>query len=288
MQLAKKLSRKHNLKLKEIKSQLIQKASKLENPALEVRLCIEKVLSMPIEKQILNSDKEIESNKEKEIEALLNQRLAGMPMAYILGEKEFYGHVFKVNKNVLIPRPDTELIVEKTIEIARMMQDPKILDLCTGSGAIAASVSYDLKQDVYFSDISNDALDIAKFNYEKITNRQPYGRLGSLFECWEDFSFDIIATNPPYLTEKWYKETEYEVKQEPKLALVDYAEDGLDIIRTIIEHAPQHLNPNGYLLIEGDYRQMEKCAKILSLKGFKDVTVLKDLNDKDRVVYGRK
>lgn len=276
------------MKLRQLKSQLIQKASKLETPALEVRLCIEKVLSMPIEKQILNSELEINDSDAEEICNLLQKRLEGKPMAYILGEKEFYGHKFKVDKNVLIPRPDTELLVEKTIEIANTKHNPKILDLCTGSGAIAASVSYALDQDVFFSDISNAALEIAKFNYENITKRKPNARLGSLFECWKDHTFDIISTNPPYLTRKWYEETEIEVKQEPVLALVDYAEDGLDIIREIIDEAPSHLNTDGYLLIEGDYRQMENCAKILSSKGFKDIVILKDLNGKDRVVYGRK
>lgn len=267
---------------------MITDASKLENPALEVRLCIEKVLSMPIEKQILNSEMEIDKKAEDEMRALMERRLSGVPMAYILNEKEFYGHSFYVDENVLIPRPDTELLVEKTIEFAKKKDSPTILDLCTGSGAIAASVAYELNQDVFFSDISPKALEIAKRNYEEITKRKANCRLGSLLECWEDYSFDIIATNPPYLTRKWYEETDIDVKKEPKLALIDNAEDGLDIIRKIIDTAPMHLRENGYLLIEGDYRQMEKCAKLLSLKGFKDVTILKDLNDKDRVVYGRK
>ena len=276
------------MKLKELKAELVDKASKLENPNLEVRLCIEKALGMSLTEQLLYQEREISDKEYSIINTLLNTRLSGIPMAYILGYKEFYGHTFKVTEDTLIPRPDTELIVEESLKIAKTKHNPRILDLCTGTGAIAASIAYDLNSPVSFSDISPKALEVAKYNYKNITGQEGCGRLGSLFEPWENDKFDIIVTNPPYLTRAWYEETEIEVKKEPELALIDDAEDGLDIIRAIINTSPDHLNSNGYLFIEGDYRQMEKCAKLLSLNGFKDVHILKDLANKDRVVYGRR
>lgn len=276
------------MRLQELKISLLKKASTLDNPSLEVRLIIENVLNLPIEKQILNTNLFVEDEQILECEQILDKRISGYPMAYILGYKEFYGHKFKVNEKVLIPRPDTEILVEKAIELAKKIENPEILDLCTGSGAIAASIAYELGINTYLSDISPDALEVAKSNYKEITGKDAIARLGSLFEPWANKKFDIVATNPPYLTQKWYNETAEDVKKEPKIALIDKAEDGLDIIREIIELAPEHLNDNGYLLIEGDYRQMEKCAKLLSSKGFKSVGILKDLAGKDRVVYGKR
>ncbi len=132
------------------------------------------------------------------------------------------------------------------------------------------------------------ALEIAKYNYQNIIGEEPNARLGSLFSPWKGNKFDIIATNPPYLTDLWYEETAIEVKKEPKLALIGFDEDGLGIIRKIIDFAPNYLNKDGYLLIEVDYRQIEICAKLLSSKGFNDIGILKDLSGKDRVVYGRR
>lgn len=281
------------MKLGTLKSELIARASKLDNPSLEVRILIEKACGLPLKEQILNPDLEIDKESIQKINAMLDKRLSGFPMAYIIGEKEFYGLTFKVTPDVLIPRPDTEIIVQKAIEIAKSKRkesnkDVSILDLCTGSGAIATAIGYETGEDVSISDISQKALDVAIYNYKNIIGRTPNAKLGSLFDCWGNATFDIIATNPPYLTDKWYLETSIEVKKEPELALLGHGEDGLDLIRAIINEAPKHLKKDGFLLIEGDYRQMQICAKLLSLKGFMDINILPDLSGKDRVVYGRK
>lgn len=276
------------MRLKELKNQMMNIASKLENPSLEVRLIIEKVLSLSVIDQIMKANEDVDSDKEKEAFALIEKRSNGYPMAYITNEKEFYGHSFYVDENVLIPRPDTEVIVEKTIELAQSITSPRILDLCTGSSAIASSVAKELECQVMFSDISEPALEIAKRNYENITGAKGDARLGDLFEPWEGEVFDIIASNPPYLTDLWYEEVTDDVKKEPKLALVGFGEDGLDIIRKIVDKSKSHLSDGGFLLIEGDYRQMDYCAKLFELEGFSEVGILKDLAGKDRVVYGRR
>ncbi len=270
---------------------MIREASRLDNPSLEVRIIIEKSCNLPIEAQIMNPFCTITDDMSKKAKSMLEMRLKSIPMAYITGEKEFYGHIFKVTKDVLIPRPDTEIIVEKTIEIAKQKarsSDVRILDLCTGSGAIGASVAYETGIQVCLSDISKEALEIAKYNYKAITGKEADARVGSLLEPWDKDRFDIIATNPPYLTDAWYEETDEDVKKEPSLALLGFGDDGLNTIREIINSAPSYLKNGGVLLIEADYRQIEICARLLSSKGFRDIEIAKDLNNKDRVVYGRR
>ena len=167
-------------------------------------------------------------------------------------------------------------------------QNPRILDLCTGSGAIAASVAYALSIPVSFSDISDSALSIAKENYKTITGMDGDGRLGNLFEPWNGSSFDIIISNPPYLTDIWYEETDKDVKAEPVNAFIGGGEDGLGLIRAIIAFAPEYLSESGILALECDYRQMGICGSLLEKSRFTDIHIIKDLADKERVIYGRR
>ena len=238
--------------------------------------------------QITESGMEISEEMYNKAITLLEERLSGIPMAYIMGEKEFYGHTFHVTPAVLIPRPDTETLVETAIKLSKQFRNPRILDLCTGSGAIGTSIAYELGCDVSISDISEDALKIAKENYKRITGKTPEARLGDLFEPWRGEIFDIIATNPPYLTEKWYEETEISVKTEPVGAFLGGGDDGLTLIRKIIEQSHDFLTPNGYLAIECDYRQIEIWGSLLKINGFTDINTVKDLGDKERVIYGRR
>lgn len=276
------------MRIKELKNNMMTVASTLENPSLEVRLIIEKVLSLSAIQQIMKSEDEISPGEAEEALKLIKKRASGYPMAYMTNEKEFYGNLFYVDENVLIPRPDTEVIVEKTIELSRQFENARILDLCTGSGAIATSVSNATGLDVCFSDISDKALSIAEKNYSAITGKKPHSKLGDLLSPWTGYEFDIIASNPPYLTDDWYEEVSDDVKKEPKLALVGFGDDGLDIIRKIVKDSKDYLVPGGFLLIEGDYRQMDYCVKLFKSEGFSDVGILKDLAGKERVVYGRR
>lgn len=276
------------MRLKELKEELLEIAKALPNPQLEASIIIEKTTDIDRIHQIIDLDKEIEEKSAEDALSLMKKRASGYPMAYITGTKEFYGHTFCVNESVLIPRPDTETIVETALMIAKRFSSPRILDLCTGSGAIAASLAYELKSDVCLSDISSDALEVAVNNYERITGLKAIKREGDLLSPWLGMQFDIIVSNPPYLTSLWYEEVDEDVKKEPKLALISDSGDGLDIIRRIIAQSPDYLIKGGYLLLEGDYRQMESCAKILSNSGFADVNIVKDLAGKNRVVYGRR
>lgn len=277
------------MRIKELKAELIKMASALPSPSLEAAIIIEKATGLDRIHQIMNADNAVSDSDRDNCFSMIKRRLNGTPMAYITGEKEFYGLTFQVTPATLIPRPDTETIVDKAIEIAReFYKEPKILDLCTGSGAIATAISVALGIPVAFSDISEEALFVAEDNYERLTGRKGDARSGSLFEPWKNQRFDMIVTNPPYLTEEWWEETEIDVKSEPRLALISDSTDGLDIIRRIIDESNDHLESNGFLLIEGDYRQMDICAKILSTAGFGSVSIIKDLAGKERVVYGRR
>ena len=139
-----------------------------------------------------------------------------------------------------------------------------------------------------FSDISKNALEIAKENYERITGRKGDGRLGSLFMPWSGMQFDIIASNPPYLTDKWYEETDKDVKAEPESAFIGGGADGLDLIREIVATAPSYLRNNGLLAMECDYRQIGICGSLLEKSGFRDIHSVRDLAGKERVIYGRR
>lgn len=274
------------MRLFELKDRMLEIANLLEDPFLEVRVILSYLGFSPID-QITKRDEIVSEDRVKKAINAIEKRANGTPLAYITHEKEFYGHSFYVDENVLIPRPDTEIIVEKAIEeYKRNSYKGKILDLCSGSGAIASSISFALDKDVYFSDISPFALAIGKENYERITKRKAHCRLGDLFSPWEDEKFSLIATNPPYLTDSWYKDVAIEVKKEPQIALIGFGRDGLDIIKKIISSSVYHLEKNGTLLIECDYRQANDISSLMERNGFLDTRIAKDLAGKDRVVYG--
>lgn len=271
--------------LGELKRRLLGLASTLDTPSLEARLILEHLGFSQIA-QITDSAQVLEDETIQKAIALMEKRLSGYPMAYILGEKEFWGLTFRVNENVLIPRPDTETLVETALQLAG--KEGRILDLCTGSGAIATALAYTMKRPVAMSDISQEALDVAVSNYERLTGYRAEARLGDLLSPWEKERFSLIVSNPPYLTEEWYNQVDEDVKKEPRKAFVGFGEDGLDLIRKIVEQAKDHLEANGYLAFECDFRQCGPLSELLAQQGFTGVNIIKDLAGKDRVVYGRR
>lgn len=274
------------MKLKELRRELVKELKELDLPYLEADLIIEKALGIRRE-EILLYDRELNQEETDNIKELLDKRLSGVPMAYILGHKEFYGLDFEVNENTLIPRPDTETLVDVAIEKAREFKEPDILDLCTGSGAVASAISYTLKREVFLSDISHEAIIVAKRNYKRLTGFDGIVREGDLFEPWKGESFSIIASNPPYLTPEDLENCSEEVKREPPLALLG-GEDGLSVIRRIVKEGKEHLTHGGYLIIEADFREMAHCARLFLSEGYKDIETRKDLSGRERVIYGRR
>ena len=251
--------------------------------ALDIRLLVKAGTGLDEVRQLTDPDTEVSGDVTL---ALAGRRLSGEPMAYILGEKEFYGLVFRVNPHVLIPRPDTETLVETAIELAEGRE--RILDICTGSGAVATALAFTLKRPVAMSDISPEALETAKGNYLRLTGEEPDARAGSLFEPWDGEFFNLIVSNPPYLTSSWYDETDKDVKAEPEIAFLGGGDDGLGIIKELVAQAKEHILPDGALALECDYRQTAICAMILESNSFADIRIRKDLAGKERVVYGRR
>ena len=154
------------MKIRELRSELVKRLASLDNPALEARILLSHFLSLSVSELILKDSMEVEKDKEKEILDAASERLSGRPMAYITGEKEFYGHTFFVSEDVLIPQPDTETLVENALSLLNGSRCPKVLDICTGSGAVITALKMERPDiEAFFSDISGKALSIAVRNY---------------------------------------------------------------------------------------------------------------------------
>ena len=212
----------------------------------------------------------------------LDRRITGEPVDYILGTAEFMGLNFKVNPNVLIPRPETELIVEQATKFIKEKNLKTVLDLCTGSGAIAISVAYYNDISVIASDISKKALQVAKDN--AVTNnvsKKIEFIESNMFDNIIDKKFDIIISNPPYVTEKEYKDLEKELFFEPKNAFLA-GNDGLYFYKIIANKVSQYLNPKGILLLELNSNISLQIADLFDK--FLFVKIIKDYSNLDRIL----
>ena len=231
-----------------------------------------------------------EEDKNKIREMLMLRAKNRKPLQYILGEWEFYGLPFKVRENVLIPRPDTEILVEQCIQLMREIEEPNILDIGSGSGAISIAIANELKSSsVTGVDINEDAIKLA--NENKVLNKVENVNFmkSDLFEKLdEDFKYDLIVSNPPYITKEEYETLMPEVKNfEPKNALTDLG-DGLYFYREISKKAGAYLKDTGYLAFEIGYKQAKDVSKILEDNNFAILSVVKDYGGNDRVVLAKK
>lgn len=238
----------------------------------------------PIE-QIIHSEDEVDEEQARIFFECIEKRKSAIPSAYITGEKEFYGRIFKVTPSVLIPRPDTETLAEEGVKFMKNRKGT-ILDLCTGSGCVGITVAAETGCQAVLSDISQEALQVAAENAGKLIHGRAGVVLSDLFAAFDGLRFAAILSNPPYLTDIWYEETADEVKAEPQLAFPGGGADGLDIIRKIIREAPAFLENKGLLAIECDFRQCDECVNVMQSSGFSDIWVVKDLSGRGRVVRG--
>ena len=235
---------------------------------------------------------EIENKDEKRFLEYINEISLGKPLQYITRTQEFMGMSFYVDENVLIPQPDTEILVEEAIEVIKEMYANKsnieILDLCTGSGAIIVSIEKILNNkniEFFATDISNNALKIAKKNaISNNTNTKIKFILSDMFNNIEN-EFDLIISNPPYIESKEILNLPKEVQNEPLLAL-DGGEDGLNYYRIIAKDAKKYLKEHGVLLLEIGYKQRESVEEILEKNDYKNITCIKDLAGNNRVIKG--
>ena len=218
--------------------------------------------------------------KSNNIEKIAN----GVPLQHITHTQEFMKMDFFVNENVLIPRPDTEILVEEVINLAKKIDNPKILDLCTGSGAIAISIAKNVPSaEVLAIDISEKALEVAKKNSQKLQAKVKFEK-SNLFSNIGKMKFDIIVSNPPYIKKTDIKLLSNEVQKEPEIAL-DGGYDGLDFYRKISNQAIDYLKFGSYLCFEIGYDQKEDVTEIIkNTKHFNNTYCKKDLFGNDRVI----
>ena len=268
------------------KGTIMLKNNNVESPKLKARLLLQYVLKQTRQYIIVYDNKEI--NKKEQFEYFVNieKLTTGVPLQHITHSQEFMKMDFFVDENVLIPRPDTEILVEETIKIAKKMTHPKILDLCTGSGAIAISIAKNVKDaDVYAVDISEKALDIARTNAKRLEVFDKIKFLKSdLFQNIEKTKFDIIATNPPYIKKEDITYLSKEVQKEPLLAL-DGGVDGLDFYKRILNQSIDYLKFGSYICMEIGYDQKQDVLKIIQdIDRYVDTYSKKDLCGNDRII----
>ena len=233
----------------------------------------------------MHMDEDMDSQQVKEFECLIKKRAEHIPLQYITGEQEFMGMTFHVNSNVLIPRQDTETLVEQALK--RVKPGMHILDMCTGSGCILISLMhYSNDCEGVGADISPDALQVANRNRSLLPEHKKLSFIQSdLFEHVEG-RFDVIVSNPPYIAPAEYETLMPEVKEhEPRIALVA-EEDGLAFYRRMIQESPKYLYGGGRIFFEIGSAQAEGVCGLLEESGFTDIHVVKDYAGLDRVVYG--
>jgi release factor glutamine methyltransferase len=254
---------------------------------LENRILLCEATGLTRVQLITQGDRPLTADEAARLDDLVARRLRGEPIAYIVGRREFFGLDFQVGPAVLIPRPDTELIVELALE--RLPQGPaRLLDMGTGSGAIAVAVAHTRPDaDVAALDVSPDALDVAQANAAANGARVRFLESSWFGALAAGESFDVIASNPPYIAAGDDHLSQGDLRFEPVGALTDHA-DGLSALRIIVAGGPRHLVPGGWLLLEHGYDQAAAVRALLVDAGYTDVQSWQDLAGIERVSGGRR
>jgi release factor glutamine methyltransferase len=253
--------------------------------AVDNRILLRHALDLSRVSLITQSERALSADEAQRFAALVQRRLDGEPIAYIIGQREFFGLPFEVNGAVLIPRPDTELLVELALD--RLPPQGRVLDMGTGSGAIAVALAHTRRDaDVTALDVSDDALAVAQRNAAANGVRVAFLRSDWYAALDGQPGFDVIASNPPYIASGDRHLSEGDLRYEPTGALTDHA-DGLSALRIIIGGARQRLKPQGWLLMEHGYDQAAAVRELLVAQGYTDVQSWTDLAGIERVTGAR-
>ena len=263
------------------------KSVKIRSHKLDTEILLSKTLGKKREDVLINLNQKINKQQILEFKAYINRRFLSEPIAYILKEKEFWSKVFNVNKSTLIPRPETELMVEQLVKIYKE-KSIFILDIGTGSGCILISLLSELTKSFGIGlDISKKALLVAEQNAQKHNLEHNIKFYKRSFEQIENYKFDLIVSNPPYIQSKELKNLNDDIKKyEPKIAL-DGGNDGLDVIKKVIYKAKYILKLNGLLAIEIGNEQFKKVSKILTENNFRIEYNIKDFEDNTRCLISK-
>ena len=267
-----------------VKAVDLLKSSGIENVEYDIKAILTDTFGMDLNKFILDMDNEFEPDKDLEAKYLsrIEKRKMHIPLQYIINKQNFYGLDFYVDESVLIPRYDTENIVDRIVKDCKENKCLSVLDLCTGSGCIAVSLKKCGFEKVYAADISDKALAVAKHN-AKLNNADIIFLQSDLYENFpKEIRFDIIVSNPPYISTDEIARIEKQVRDfEPKLAL-DGGRDGLDFYKKIINLSKNFLNNKGRLYLEIGYDQSKDVVDLAKKEGYDNIVIIKDLSGRDR------
>ena len=277
-----------------IKDIIIKYSAQLEKisstPRLDVEVLLQKVLGDVDRLYILlNLDRILSDDEEKEFISYINERMNNRPIAYIVGNREFMGLDFYVKEGVLIPRPDTEILVEEVIELAKDKGDINILDIGTGSGAITVSLAKYLPNAKITSvDIEDIPLEVGRINAKsnEVEDRVKFIKSNLFENIDKDMKFDIIVSNPPYIKREVVETLDKQVKDYEPYTALEGGEDGLDFYREITKQSKLYLKENGILAYEVGHDQSEDVSKLMINDGYTNIYTKKDLQNIDRVVIG--
>ena len=277
-----------------IKEIIIEYSSKLEEisstPRLDVEILLQKSLGDVDRLYILlNLDKVLSEDEEKTFIKYINERLENRPIAYIVGNREFMGLDFYVKEGVLIPRPDTEILVEEVIELAKNKGDINILDIGTGSGAITVSLAKYLPNAKITSvDIEDIPLEVGRINAKsnEVEDRIEFIKSNLFENIDKDMKFDIIVSNPPYIKREVVETLDKQVKDYEPYTALEGGEDGLDFYREITKQSKSYLKEKGILAYEVGHDQSEDVSKLMINGGYTNIYTKKDLQGFERVVIG--
>lgn len=255
---------------------------------VEVKLLIEHFAGYSLVDILMG--KKLDEEKLKLVEEKAKLRAATrQPIQYIIGLADFMGEKFIVNKDVLIPRDETEILVRKAVEIIQDNNFKWAIDMCTGSGCIACMIAKLTDCQVIGTDISTEAIHVAFSNMErfKLFNKATFRKSDLYSKIRDEEKFDIIVSNPPYIPPQMKATIQKEVSFEPDFALYTQDDKGLEFYKKIIEGAPKFLNKGGYLLFELGLGQSRDVADLMNSAGFEKIQVVKDLANIDRVLFGK-
>jgi release factor glutamine methyltransferase len=263
------------------------RARGIENPRLDAELIVAHALGIDRTRVIIDGKRPLEGAELAKLRDLVKRRRAHEPIAYLRGHREFYGLQFKVDRRVLIPRPDTEALVDVALSrSAHVSLSMRMLDLCTGSGCVAIACARQRPTSkVVATDLSTDALAVARDNALRLGAYNVSFVESDLFANVRG-AFDVITANPPYIVSSEIDSLQPDIKDfEPRLAL-DGGADGLDIVRRIVDQAPDHLVPGGVLALEIGMGEAEATRALFEARGFTDVRSDRDYAKIERVVSG--
>ena len=269
-------------------AQLIQNQLGLESTesSFEANLLCQQVFGVNRAWLISHQNDALEVNQQAAFEALVQRRLSGEPIAYIVGSREFYGLQLKTTPATLIPRPDTETLVEAALAKIPHNSNLDVLDLGTGTGAVALAIAKNRPYcKVRAVDASSSALSVALDNAQFLNLENVRLLESNWFSNLQNEKFDVIVSNPPYIAQDDEHLKQGDLRFEPISALAS-GKDGLDDIRKIIQDAPHYLKPNGWLMLEHGYDQAEAVAALLSERGFSQIDHAKDIAGTLRVTFG--